>query len=151
MIRYLIVIVLMLFVPLKLYAVEVSKLILTEEQRNDINSQRELYINNLKSKSPKINKIATKQNSKQNLKKKSSNLPKKIAVSSIIISPNNNKLVRVNGKFIAEKFKKIKLVQDSTSANSAKFIINGKRIELSVGKTYLTKSNKIVETYKKVK
>ena len=144
MVKYFIMTVLMLVLSLNSSAATVAKFILTEDQRADINLQRESYINSLKNKSTSKETVVLGIRTKKKVRKVS----KKISVSSIIVSPHNGKLVRINGKFVSENLKEIKLIQDQTSGNSAKLIINGKSIIVPVGKSYLTNSQKVVDIYK---
>ncbi len=148
MVKYFIMTVLMLVLSLNSSAATVAKFILTEDQRADINLQRESYINSLKNKSTSKETVVLGIRTKNKTKKKVRKVSKKISVSSIIVSPHNGKLVRINGKFVSENLKEIKLIQDQTSGNSAKLIINGKSIIVPVGKSYLTNSQKVVDIYK---
>ena len=150
MVKYFIMTVLMLVLALNSSAATVAKFILTEEQRADINLQRQLYINSLKNIPEKkiVLGVKTKNKTKNKTKKKVKKVSKKIAVSSIIVSPHNGKLVRINGKFVSENLKEIKLIQYQTSENSAKLIVNGEPIVVPVGKAYLTNSQKVVDIYK---
>jgi len=116
---------------------DIGRLMLTVEQRNLINASRNLENPVPIGKVPII--VAPKLAAKR--------YPKNISVSSIIVSPKGNKIVRVNGKFRENYLKNIKIDSKETTATKAKFIIDGKQVHVPVGKTYLTKTQKLTSNH----
>ena len=74
-------------------------------------------------------------------------MPKKIAITSIIVSPSNRKIVRINGKFQNQIHSRIELKQYETTHQSATFKVKGRVVELQVGNTYLTRKSKVISNY----
>lgn len=131
-----------LFFSSYLYAEErydIQKLMLTSAQRLAINKQRQqfYFIPVDRTQRVTINK---------NLAKKKS-LPNKLSVSSVIVSPSGKKIVRVNGKYSDRAPRNSKLIPSQTSMHVTKFVVDGKRVNLPIGKTYLVQKNKIVSNY----
>lgn len=112
---------------------DIGRLMLTVEQRNLINASRNLDNPVSIGKVPII--VAPKLAAKR--------YPNNISVSSIIVSHKGNKIVRVNGKFRENYLENIKIDSKETTVTRAKFIIDGKQVQVPVGKTYLTKTHKL--------
>lgn len=110
----------------------ISTLMLTPEQRSLINKQRNSFLHKT------VKKKAVKNNKKYI--KKAKRISKKVTVSSVIVSPNGNKTIRINGNFVKQSAK-------NKSSKSAKLRIGSRTIDLPVGKTYLIKSKKIVDSH----
>jgi hypothetical protein len=115
----------------------ISKLMLTSAQRLAIDKQRkQISFTSKGLVHKKIIKV-----------KKANSLPKKVAVSSVIVTPSGNKIVRVNGKYSSGYLKNIRLISNKTSSNSAKFIIEGRSVNIPVGKAYIPYYKKVVNDY----
>ncbi len=121
-------------------------LFLTEEQRRKIDKQREAYLNPpAPSKQEEIKPIA-KADGKP--KKKRIYIPPKVAISAVIVKPDGSTLIRVNNKYNQSPSKHIKLDENAANSNGVPITVNGKTQIVPVGKTLLTRKNKLVDTYK---
>lgn len=131
-------------------ASEIQTFMLTAEKRNDIDKQRYYYaskrmLSNKEGNMSAVIKDGSKLVSKP--KKCSNPLPKKIAITSIIVSPSNRKIVRINGKFQNQIHSRIELKQYETTHQSVTFKVKGRVVELQVGNTYLTRKSKVISNY----
>ena len=111
---------------------EIGKLMLTVEQRKSINAFRNAKNPNLTATNPVV---AVKPHLKN------------ISVSSVIINEKNQKVVRVNGQYRKEYLKNVKIDAKATTVSEVKFIVDGKSVQVPVGKTYLTKSQKLTSNH----
>jgi len=132
----------MLFFSPSLYAEEIydiKKLMLTSPQRADINKQRHQFYPTLG------NRVEANTTKKKITKRKK--LPKQLSVSSVIVSPSGKKIVRVNGHYSERAPRNSRIIPNQTSAHVTKFSVDGRRVEVPTGKTYLVKKKKLVSNH----
>lgn len=119
---------------------EQKRLFIGEDNREAINAARLAYLQ-------KSDYILVKPVSKGGtLPKSKPNLPQKIAISSIIITPDNRKIIRVNNSFQALDMNRVKLDYQQTTLNSVTYKIDGKRVVIPVGKTLFPHDKKLVRS-----
>jgi len=122
-------------------------LFMSQEQRAQIDKQREAYLNPpAPKKEEKIVKLTPVGDGKP--KKKRIYIPPKVAISAVIIKPDGSTIIRVNDKYDTSPSKHIKLDSNSTTSQGVPVTVNGKTKVVPVGQTLLTRKNKLVDTYK---
>lgn len=122
---------------------EVKRLFLTPEQRQMVEAERQTYLNRqnvkplaIKSTAPKTNKSVKKQ----------IKLPGSISVSSVIITPDGRKLVRINDHYGKLPIR-TRVDKSQTSSSEIALKVNGKLVEVPLGETYLPRSGKTIKSY----
>lgn len=126
----------------------VDKLLLTPEKREEIDQQRDAYL-----KSQLIGEVEPEEEKKPEKKAKGpykprSPLPSKLAVTAVIEEPKGKKVVRVNGKYYDNPTRKIPVQMNQTSTKGVVIKDGKKVVVVPVGSTYLSRKNKVVESYK---
>lgn len=116
-------------------ASEKEKLFMNEKDRYTIHAARQVF---LKKASPEI----PKQQAKKTPYK--SKLPYKIMVSSIIITPDNRKIIRVNNAYQQINLNSTTIDFHKTTLNSVVYKIDNKPVVIPVGKTFFPHKNKLV-------
>lgn len=125
---------------------EFKTLFLSQKDRKLIDEQRENYLNPpLPKKEEKIEPVVAKA---KKPKKKRIYIPPKVAISAVIVKPDGSTIIRVNNKYNKSPSKHIQLDSQSANANGVPITVNGKTQVVPVGKTLLTRKNKLVDTYK---
>ncbi len=121
-------------------------LFLSQEQRMIIDKQREAFLNPPlpKQAEEKIEKLVKAGKPK----KKRIYIPPKVAISAVIIKPDGSTLIRVNNKYNKSPSKHINVDQSSANTKGVPITVNGKTQIVPVGKTLLTRKNRMVDTYK---
>lgn len=134
---------------------ELNRVVLTPEQRAKIDAERLSYLKSLKvgqvenEKEKQEEKPPVKKSGPAVKAKKSIVLPKKLAVSAVIETPEGKKWVRVNDKFNEVPSKHVDIEYPQTGSKGVQFKVDSRgEVFVPVGSTYLPRSNKIVETYK---
>ena len=127
-----------------------NTLLLTPEQREEIDRQRLAYL-----KSLQVGKV---EQEKQQLDRKpvvkaGSYKPRnpisgKISVSAIIENPNGERTVRANNQFQTQSTPKIPLDLNQTTSKGAMLKDRGKTVVVPVGSTYFSRKKTVVENYK---
>lgn len=121
-------------------------LFLSQQDRKKIDEQREAYLNPpIPKKEEKIEPVIAKA---KKPKKKRIYIPPKVAISAVIVKPDGSTIIRVNDKYNKSPSRHIKLDSQSASADGVPITVNGKTKVVPVGKTLLTRKNKLVDTYK---
>lgn len=115
-------------------------LLLSSEQRAQIELQRQNYLH----PQPK----PTKTLAAQKVAKPKSNLPKNLAVSAVIVTPEGRKIVRINGEYQLPKNKNIRLDANATRLDRAALDLNGHKVEVPVGYNYQPNQKTLVKNYK---
>lgn len=127
-------------------APDFKTLFLSQEQRKKIDLQREAYLNPpLPKKEEVIEPVVAKAMAP---KKKRIYIPPKVAISAVIVKPDGSTLIRVNNKYNKSPSKHIQLDNLGASTNGVPITVNGKTKVVPVGKTLLTRRNKLVDTSK---
>ena len=127
-------------------APDFKTLFLSQSERKKIDAQREAYLNPpLPKKTEKIEPIKNKPNKP---KKKRIYIPPKVAISAVIVKPDGSTLIRVNNKYNSSPSKHISLDNQGTTTSGVPITVNGKTQIVPVGKTLLTRKNKLVNTSK---
>ncbi len=126
---------------------EIKKLILSQEQRDHIQAER-LKLKEKNGLKPRI--FASKNQTKivNRLKKTGVVLPKKMVISSIILNPEKEIMVRINGKYQKKSYKGVNISSSNSQPEAVILNLKGKQVTVLVGETYLTKNGKVVSTYR---
>lgn len=121
----------------------IQKLFMTQDQRNKINTERALYLNKdsieIETFEPEETIIEFVEPEK--------NLPEKLSISAVIITPDRKKIIRLNGSYQTPQGKDVSLSQWRTNNEKAAILLNGKLIKIPVGSTYLPESGEYVKNY----
>lgn len=77
-----------------------------------------------------------------------SSVPSQVGVSAIIVNPDGQKTIRVNGQYIQKGLPYVQVNAKKSNAHQANLIVDGKSVTVPIGQTYLTEPNTVVQTYK---
>ena len=133
----------MLF-PVAVKANKVQKLIMTTEQRNSINSQRALYLNKDQvTYDVKVESLPVEPYQPP----VKSNLPDYISVSAVIITPDKKKIIRLNGEYQSPGGADISLDQRKTNTEKVRLRLNGDKVDVPVGYSYVLDSGELIKNY----
>lgn len=126
----------------------VDKLLIAPEQRAKIDQQRLDYLN-----SQNVDEVKAEEKPEVKVVKKTgpykpqNPIAAKIAVSAVIEKPNGERTVRVNNAFQSQSTQKVPLQLNQTTPKGAVLKDGDKTIMVPVGSTYLSKKQKVVESY----
>ncbi|MDX1346615.1 MAG: hypothetical protein R3189_00040 [Thiomicrorhabdus chilensis] len=129
---------------------ELNRLMLTPEQRAQIDQDR---LNYLKSQQVKhVEDEPVEEKPKQVVSKppykKRVILPKKLSVSAVIVNPDGSRLIRINDQFNKSPSKHVSIDYQKSNVKGADLQVNKKEVFIPVGSTYLPAKNTIIESYK---
>jgi len=128
----------------------VDKLLLTPEQRQKIDQQRLAYLKSLQvgEVEQEVIKPEVKPVKKTGPYKPSNPISKKISISAVIEKPNGERTVRVNNKYQNQATKKVPIELDQSSSKGVVLKDGNIMVVVPIGSTYLSRKNKVVESYK---
>lgn len=117
-------------------------LFLTPQQREQINQQRQSFLNKKQDFKPVVSqqKAAIKSSKSTRLGAPT------LTLSSIITTPEGQ-LFRLNGKYVKHDKSGYHVNQNLQEPHSAQVLLKGKEINLKVGETYVPKKDKKVKSY----
>ncbi|MBO1927165.1 hypothetical protein J3998_06205 [Thiomicrorhabdus sp. 6S2-11] len=130
-------------------------ILLDKPTREKIDRQRAAYINPPVTKEiekipppPPPGKGTGSKNYKP--KKKPIYLPGKLAVSAVVMKPNGDSLVRINGKYNNTSSKHITINKEHTSPKGVALEVIDKEQIVPVGSTLMPRKSKVIPTYQMV-
>ena len=131
----------------------VDKLLLTPQQREEIDQQRLQYLQSLQVGEveqeiipPEVKPV--KKAGPYSPPKPRNLMSKKIAVSAVIEEPNGQRTVRINNKYQTQPTPKVPLELNQTTFKGVALKNGDKTVVVPVGTTYFSRKDKVVESYK---
>ncbi len=118
-------------------AQEQSRLFISSEDREVIHTERMKYLDVMPSRTLPLQRVQVKPQ-----------LPHKISISSIIITPDNRKIIRVNNAYQRIDMRRITTEYKRTTLSEVVYKIGQRFVIIPVGKTFFPQSNKLVKNHK---